>query len=1007
MSVRNALLLIVLFMFPARGPTARGADAPPAAPHWIWAPQSGEHSDTAAQDGWRFKQQFRANGAIRRAMLRAAADHCGAELKVNRTNVLRLEAFGPTTEVDVTPHLLAGENQIEIAVTSTGAAPAVAAQLVLEMGAGEHARIITDGSWQSVASWPKGEGGGSRAPRISVTSLGSASPELWGIGRRSTSIDPFDNYEQWRQALGDKGAASAPVFWTAPGFEITELRTALAGEGSWVSMAFDPEGRLTVAREEKGLLRMTLAEDGRSVARVETINDELLECRGLLYAHSALYASANNSKGLYRLSDADGDGRFEEVRLLRDFPGGVGHGRNDLALGPDGMIYWIHGDSVDVPAVGITDRTSPLREARRGEKTSEGWLLRTDAEGTKWEVVCGGMRNPFGIAFNPAGDLFTYDADAEFDMGAPWYRPTRVLQLRSGADFGWRGVTGKWPPYYPDHADNALPVLDIGKGSPTAVAFGTGSKFPPPYQDALFILDWAYGRVLAVHLAPRGAGYRAAAETFLKGRPLNVTDLAFGPDGAMYLITGGRKTQSALYKVTYVGRDVPDPAPGQHELNCREQASKAKELLRRLEDLHRASDRAAIDFAWPHLENADPVIRHAARIAIEHQPLAEWRERALAEQQTTAALEALLALARSEDKQAFPRTLERLIAFQPSELSVGQLLALLHLYELALVHAPDATAAAAGQIIAQLEPAFAPATRNCLEVSAAGTSRYAQRRLADLLARLDAPFAVEKTVGTLLHCEIQEDRLQAIFSMRHARTGWTLPSRRAYFAALNEGGHLLGGDGMPRFLTQIREEAVATLSEAERTALGDMIAAPTATADESDIQLLQRPLVKAWTIDDFAPRLGESRAQGDAERGEKIFELALCVRCHRVGARGPAVGPDLTHVAGRFSRRDILESILTPDRVVAENYRNVQVLLTDGRVLVGRVLSEGDFRSETLRLAADPLRPSQVLEISKREIDKYQLAEASPMPRGLVDSFTVEEVLDLLAYLHNGAAPKK
>jgi putative heme-binding domain-containing protein len=744
---------------------------------------------------------------------------------------------------------------------------------------------------------------------------------------------------------------------------------------------------------------MTLAEDGRSVVHVETINDELLECRGLLYAHGALYASANNSKGLYRLRDADGDGRFEEVRLLRDFPGGVGHGRNDLALGPDGMIYWIHGDSVDVPTAEVSDRTSPLREARRGEKTSEGWLLRTDAEGTKWEVVCGGMRNPFGIAFNPAGDAFTYDADAEFDMGAPWYRPTRVLQLRSGADFGWRGVTGTWPPYYPDHADNALPVLDIGKGSPTAVAFGTGSKFPSPYKDALFILDWAYGRVVAVHLAPRGAGYRAAAETFLKGRPLNVTDLAFGPDGAMYLVTGGRKTQSALYKVAYVGPDAEAPAPGQHEQNCREQSSKAKELLRKLEDLHRAADRAAVDFAWPHLADPDPVIRHAARIAIEHQPLAEWRERALAEQRTTAALEALLALARSRDKEIFSRILDRLVAFRSSELSVGQMLALLQLYELAFVQAPDATAAAAGQIIAQLEPAFAPAVQNCLEVSPAGTSRYAQRRLADLLARLSAPSAVEKTGQTLLRSDIQEDRLQALFSLRNARAGWTIESRRAYFAALNDGGRFLGGDGMPRFLTQIREEAVATLSAAERTALADVIAAPTAPQGESDLQLPQRPLVKAWTIDDFAPRLADSRAQGDAARGEKIFRDALCVRCHRVGARGPAVGPDLTHVAGRFSRRDILESILTPDRVVAENYRNVQVLLTDGRVLVGRVLSEGDFRSETLRLAPDPLRPSQVLEINKREIDKYQLAETSPMPRGLLDAFTAEEVSDLLAYL--------
>ena len=85
------------------------------------------------------------------------------------------------------------------------------------------------------------------------------------------------------------------------------------------------------------------------------------------------------------------------------------------------------------------------------------------------------------------------------------------------------------------------------------MAFGTGSRFPPPYRDALFILDWAYGRIVAVHCLPHGASYLCEAETFLKGRPLNVTDLDFAPDGSMYLITGGRKTQSALYRIRFTG----------------------------------------------------------------------------------------------------------------------------------------------------------------------------------------------------------------------------------------------------------------------------------------------------------------------------------------------------------------------------------------------------------------------------------------------------------------------
>ena len=93
-------------------------------------------------------------------------------------------------------------------------------------------------------------------------------------------------------------------------------------------------------------------------------------------AHDALYANANNSKGLYRLRDTDGDDRFDEVKLLRQFPGGVGHGRNDLALGPDGMIYSMHGDSVEVPLDDIRDYTSPLRERRSGQKRTSSWSRR-------------------------------------------------------------------------------------------------------------------------------------------------------------------------------------------------------------------------------------------------------------------------------------------------------------------------------------------------------------------------------------------------------------------------------------------------------------------------------------------------------------------------------------------------------------------------------------------------------------------------------------------------------
>src|SRR4029453_4342078 len=199
----------------------------------------------------------------------------------------------------------------------------------------------------------------------------------------------------------------------------------------------------------------------------------------------------------------------------------------------------------------------------------------------------------------------------------------------------------------------------------------------------------------------------------------------------------------------------------------------------------------------------------------------------------------------------------------------------------------------------------------------------------------------------------------------------------------------------------LREESLATLSESERQRLADAI--EPRTDSEPDSTGPQRSVVKAWQLDDLLPLISDRSRRGDATRGAAVFREALCIRCHRAGARGPAVGPDLTHVSARFSRRDVLASVLSPSAVVAENYRSVHVLLKGGRSLVGRVVSEGDYRSETLRLATNPLKPAEIVELNKREIERSKLADSSPMPDHLLDTFDEKSILDLLEFFEAGA----
>ena len=260
------------------------------------------------------------------------------------------------------------------------------------------------------------------------------------------------------------------------------------------------------------------------------------------------------------------------------------------------------------------------------ERAPGGCIYRVDPDGKRWELVSMGYRNPFDMAFNRHGDLFTYDSDMEWDVNTPWYRPTRVCQADSGSDFGYRNGSGKWPTYYPD---SLPPIVDIGPGSPTGITFGYGAKFPAKYQEALFICDWSYGKLYAVHLTPEAAATTPAElEEFITGTPLPLTDVVVNPkDGAMYFAIGGRKTLSGLYRVTYAGDEstAPSHRPRVAGAEARDPATA------RSKPSTATPTPKAVDAAWPHLGHADRFIRYAARVAVEFQDPTTWQERALAE----------------------------------------------------------------------------------------------------------------------------------------------------------------------------------------------------------------------------------------------------------------------------------------------------------------------------------------------------------------------------------------
>ncbi len=263
--------------------------------------------------------------------------------------------------------------------------------------------------------------------------------------------------------------------------------------------------------------------------------------------------------------------RPKQVDLLLKFTGEMAeHGPHAPVLGPDGLIYVLMGDHSKPEHE--ADPASPYHHPYEGDLVSPryedpngygvgvkapcGRIIRTDAAGSFFETFAAGFRNPYGFCFTRTGDLITHESDMEWDVGMPWYRPTRLLHVVAGGDYGWRSGWGAWPTYFFD----SLPSIgDTGRSSPTAVVLYNHVMYPRRYQNTLFVGDWSRGRILNVKLKPSGASYAAETSVFLEGKPLNVTYLAVGPDGALYFCTGGRDTEGGVYRVVWNGK-VPDEA---------------------------------------------------------------------------------------------------------------------------------------------------------------------------------------------------------------------------------------------------------------------------------------------------------------------------------------------------------------------------------------------------------------------------------------------------------------
>jgi putative heme-binding domain-containing protein len=121
-----------------------------------------------------------------------------------------------------------------------------------------------------------------------------------------------------------------------------------------------------------------------------------------------------------------------------------------------------------------------------------------------------------------------------------------------------------------------------------------------------------------------------------------------------------------------------------------------------------------------------------------------------------------------------------------------------------------------------------------------------------------------------------------------------------------------------------------------------------------------------------------------------------CFNCHRFAGDGGAVGPDLTGIGGRFSPKDLLESIIEPSKEVSDQYAPIVITKKNGDTVTGRV---ANLNEEVMMIMEDMSAPGDFTNVRRSDIVKIEPSKISPMPEGLLNTLKQDEILDLMAFL--------
>jgi putative heme-binding domain-containing protein len=279
---------------------------------------------------------------------------------------------------------------------------------------------------------------------------------------------------------------------------------------------------------------------------VDDFNDEVTDVAGGVMKHGDdLYVAVGPD--LWRMKDKDGDGIAETKTSISHgygiHVGFGGHGMSGIEMGPDGRIYWQIGD------IGFNGKGP---DGKAWSHPNSGVIVRSNPDGSDFEVFAYGVRNTHEFVFDEYGNLISEDNDGDHPG-----EKERLVYIVNGSDTGWRSnwQYGKYRdpknntykvwmdermylPRFEGQAAYITPTIANFVSGPAGMRYNPGTALSPAYKNSFFIAEFVGGAsrsgIHSFKLKPKGASFELGEQKKVLGNIL-ATGIDFGPDGALYV----------------------------------------------------------------------------------------------------------------------------------------------------------------------------------------------------------------------------------------------------------------------------------------------------------------------------------------------------------------------------------------------------------------------------------------------------------------------------------------